>query len=674
MSGITGLLQLDNAPINPNILTGMTAQLTHRGPDGHAIWYEGWVGMGHTMLRVTPESAIESLPWLDSRTKYAITADARLDNRDNLITLLGLTGLATHLLTDSQLILEAYYKWGEGCLTYLLGAFAFAIWDADKHQLFCARDHIGIKPLYYSYQAGQYFALASEIKALLAVPTISRRLNEVMVANYLASFIEDQEITFYERIFRLPPAHLAIIGQSSIQIQPYWALDPTREIKYASDEDYALAFREIFTEAVRCRIRTGEPVGASLSGGLDSSSIVCTAQMLLNQAGNPPLHTFSYLYDDLPACDERTFIETILNQQNVIPHILQGGQQKPLGDTDLILSHFDEAFIGPNSYLPWGLTQAAKQANIRMLLDGFDGDTVVSHGDFYLTELAYKGDWGTFAAESEQLAQRLNSHRLSILINYGLPPVRAQAVQGQWRKVAHAVNEIHYNFQVPRRTLWLHQGLKPLMPMSMRQTWRKLRGDQVFQDGETIPVNPEFAKRVGLYERIRTFEQAHLNPPKTAREEQWQTLTSGGLAYVLELCDKTASAFSLEARHPFMDRRLIEFCLALPAKQKLSQGWPRRILREAMHGILPEQVRLRHNKTDLEAGFVRTLIMFEEQKADDLIFKELNRVDSYFDRKMVQAAYQRIKTQKNFNSSVIFTVWKAMNLTLWLIHTGIASD
>ncbi|MCB0210826.1 MAG: lasso peptide isopeptide bond-forming cyclase [Anaerolineae bacterium] len=673
MSGITGLFYLNNKPANPHVLTSMNAQLAHRGPDGQSTWHAGEIGLGHTMLRVTPEAVSECLPLVDSYTRCVITADACLDNRADLIKTLGLTRFESQMLPDSRLILEAYHKWGSSCPTYLLGAFAFAIWDADNHHLFCARDHIGIKPFYYAYQAGQHFAFASEIKALLCVPAVPRRLNEVMVANYLASFIEDQTITFYEHIFRLPPAHSAIITPTAMQLQPYWALDPSREIKHKSDDAYAQGFRDIFTEAVRCRLRTSGPIGSSLSGGLDSSSIVCTAQMLLNQVGESPLHTFSYLYDGIPACDERHFIDAVLSEQNVIPHFLQGGQQNPLGDTDKILHYYDEAFIGPNSYLPWGLTKAARQNNIRVLLDGFDGDTVVSHGDFYLSELAYKGDWSTFTTEAEQLAQRFNSHRLHMLVTYGLPPVRAQAKQGQWPKVANAVNAIHHNFQVPRRNLWLHHGLKPLVPMGARQTWRKLRGEKTINENSDIPINALFAQRIGLYERIRQYDQATLHPPRTLREEQWQVLTAGGLAYVLELCDKTAAAFSLEARHPFMDKRLIEYCLALPAEQKLSQGWPRRILREAMRGILPEPVRLRHTKADLEEGFVRTLMTFEGKKADDLIFNKLGLIDDYIDRPLVQAAYRRLKTQKNTNSSDIFTVWKALNLTQWLAYTGLTT-
>ncbi len=190
-------------------------------------------------------------------------------------------------VTDAELILRAYKRWGERSPEHLLGDFAFAIRDAHRDVLFCARDHFGVKPFYYHHAPGRLFCFASEIKGLLALAEVPRRLNETRVADYLVPLLEDKVITFYEEIVRLPPAHRMTVSRDGVRIEEYWALDPTREIRMKSGEEYAEAFREIFTEAVHCRLRSAFPVGSMLSGGLDSSSIVCVARKLIAKNGFP---------------------------------------------------------------------------------------------------------------------------------------------------------------------------------------------------------------------------------------------------------------------------------------------------------------------------------------------------------------------------------------------------
>src|SRR3989442_1004237 len=226
----------------------------------------------------------------------SLHADARIDNRAELCSVLS----APSTVTDAELILQAYARWGERCPEHLLGDFAFALWDARRGFLFCARDHFGVKPFYYHHRPGRLFAFASEIKGLLVLSDVPRRLNETRVADYLVPLLEDKEITFYEGIVRLPPAHHMTVSRDGVRIEQYWALDPDREIRMKSDGEYAAAFREIFTEAVRCRLARPIPVGSMLSGGLDSSSIVFVAPKLLAEDGSRELHTFSAIFPHLP--------------------------------------------------------------------------------------------------------------------------------------------------------------------------------------------------------------------------------------------------------------------------------------------------------------------------------------------------------------------------------------
>src|SRR5215207_3177045 len=338
MSGIAGVFYLDGRALDSRMLGRMLDSIAHRGPDGAGAWSERGVGLGHLAFHTTPESISEKLPFVEGGGDFVLIADARIDNRDELLAAVGLDRLSGRSVGDGELILAAYKMWGERCPERLLGDFAFAIFDKRKQTLFCARDHMGLKPFYY-YLSGRVFVFASEIKALLCVPEVPRRLNEVMVADYLVLGFEDKSITFYREIFRLPPAHRIVVGREVTTVRPYWTLDPTREVRFSSDEEYTEAFRELFTEAVRCRLRGAFPVGAELSGGLDSSAIVGVARKLLGNYANPQLQTFSAVFEGIPECDESQFIDAVLAEGGVEAHKVRGDQLSPLADLERVLWH-----------------------------------------------------------------------------------------------------------------------------------------------------------------------------------------------------------------------------------------------------------------------------------------------------------------------------------------------
>ncbi len=400
MSGIAGIYYLDDRPVDRADLERMVDILAHRGPEGADVWCEGFVGLGHRMLWTTPESLLEQLPLKDRTGNLILTADARIDNRDELISALSLNDRPAEKITDSDLILATYEKWGDRCPEKLIGDFAFAIWDGRNQKLFCARDHFGIKPFYYYYQPGKVFVLASEIKALYTLPSHPRRINELREAEYLLNILEKAN-TFYQDIFRLPAGHKMTVTHKSIKLCSYWSLDPSRELRLGSNNEYAEAFSEIFTESVHCRLRSAYSIGSTLSGGLDSSSITCAASKLLLHNGNQPLHTFSTVFDEIPECDERSFINAVLVQEkeNLIPHYINGDHLSPLTDIDRVLWHQDEPFFAANLFLYWNLCRSVKSSGVRILLDGLDGDTVISHGMGYLTELASTGKWFSLTKE-----------------------------------------------------------------------------------------------------------------------------------------------------------------------------------------------------------------------------------------------------------------------------------
>lgn len=632
MSAISGIYYREDRPVNRADLVRMVGLLTHRGIDGSGVWHAGSVGLGHRMLWTTPESLHEHMPLANQPGDLVLTADARIDNRDELIATLGLKTYPSEAIGDGALILAAYERWGERCPEKLLGDFAFAIWDGRKQVLFCARDPLGVKPFYY-YHSDRVVAFASEIKALFCLAAVPHQLNEQAVAYYLTRVFEDRELTFYQNIWRLPAAHSLTIDRQAIHRRCYFALDPTREVRLGSDQEYAEAFRDLFSAAVHCRLRSAFPVGATLSGGLDSSAIVCTARNVLAGRTDQSLHSFSAIFPDMPAkdlrkLDERRYVAAVVETGGVDAHYVHADTLSPLIDLDRVLWHQDEAINAPNLYMHWGLYSAAHQQGVRVFLDGLDGDTTVSHGWTYLAELLWRGRWRTLATEVTAVARR-------------------------------------YPAYSPQRIGW-EFGLRPLIPPQVLQFGAMMRGRTQPVWGADTAINPVFARRIGLETRVRDLQQHAMRTTHTARDAHWQGLTAPLIPYTLELADKAAAAFALETRYPFFDRRLVEFCLALPPEQKLHQGWTRTVMRRALDGILPPEVQWRTTKANLSPNFKRNLLVCERNRIEQIIFRQPQLIEPYVDMPALRAAYHRYVAQPMHSEQDAFMVYRSVVLATWL--------
>jgi asparagine synthase (glutamine-hydrolysing) len=606
----------------------MSDILAHRGGDEEHTHVDKFVGLGHRMLWTTPESLNEHLPLHEQSSDLVITADARIDNRAELYASLKIRQPLAEV-SDSELILASYSKWGELCPAKLLGDFAFAIWDVRSQQVFCARDHIGVKSLYY-YLSDRGFAFATEIKGLLGLPGVPRELNEARIADFLLQSVEDRTSTFYKHILRLPAAHTLRVSQNRVQIKRYWSLDPSRRVRLRSDEDYAAAFREVFTAAVRSRVRSAFPVGSTLSGGLDSSSIACAARNLLGKQG-ARLHTFSAIFPSLPKndlrkIDERKYIEAVIAQGGFEPYYLRADLLSPLSDFDKVLWHGDEVYWGPNLYMHRGLYRAAEQRGVRVFLDGLDGDTTVSHGLAFLTELAWTGRWRKLVSEARGLSRVRNSY-------------------------------------TSRRIVWQY-GFKPLVPEMAFRIWRMFRGRPQHTNVNAEILNNDFAGRIDIARRLRELQSHNSATAYTARRSHLNGLNFGLHPYVLELADKTAAAFSLEPRYPFYDRRLMEFCLAMPSEQKLSQGWTRAVLRRAMTDVLPPEIRLRKDKANLNSNF--RLSLFERDRELIKNVYESQSMKKYINAKVFKETYERFLSHHSATEKDSLTIYGVIALSLWL--------
>jgi asparagine synthase (glutamine-hydrolysing) len=282
LSAIGGLLFQQGKSVSRQDVFPLVQTLQSRGVDGVGIWCSGEIGLVHCAFHTTPESVNESLPNFDSASKAAITADARIDNRKDLGDKLG---LEIKEMSDSQLILLSYSKWGKDCVEKLIGVFSFAIWDESEKTLFCARDCFGVRPFYYSHNESQSsFCFSSTLKSLLSLPFTVKDVNDNRIADYLTCGVTDEESTFYKDIQRLAPGSTLTIRNGDISVHKYYHL-PDSPLTSAPLDDVAEEMRERFLEAIKCRMRSNGNLGSFLSGGIDSGSITSGAAFLLEQQG-----------------------------------------------------------------------------------------------------------------------------------------------------------------------------------------------------------------------------------------------------------------------------------------------------------------------------------------------------------------------------------------------------
>ena len=322
MSGVAGiLLRQDPAPVDAaSDIQRMLARMRDRGPDGNSWWLDSGIALGHAWLNTTDEAGPG--PQTMAGGKLAITADCRLDNRDELMARLGIRDRS---VADAVLLMRAYLRWGEASPVHLQGDFAFAIWDAERQLLFCARDHFGVKPFYY-HAADRRFAFASEIGPMLGLDEVGVRISEHRISGFLAGLPDDPQSTPYSDIFSLPARHSLTVTAQQVVLRRYWQIEPSaRPLRSDAAEEFA----HLFAQSVRNRMRGSQSVGAMLSGGLDSSSIACVAGLQNADERKPKLPTFSLVFEKGSSMDERVFIDAVLDQQKTDPTLIPVGNYAP---------------------------------------------------------------------------------------------------------------------------------------------------------------------------------------------------------------------------------------------------------------------------------------------------------------------------------------------------------
>lgn len=616
MSAITGILYRDGRSVSIEQIKKMNDTLLHRGVDGSQVWSNGTVAFGHQMLHTTPESLTEQLPFKDPDSDLIITADARIDNRTELSALLGLKDVKT--IPDSLFILKAYQNWGEKCPEHLLGDFAFAIWDHRNEKLFCARDHMGVKPFYY-HLSNNLFAFSTEIKALFTIPEIKININDVKVALHIMNAIE-KNLTFYEDIFSLTAANSISVKKNEYQINRYWKLDPYSQITMDSDEDYVTKFLDIFNESVKCRLRSSFPIGFELSGGLDSSSIVTVAKRNLNTLN---LNTFSIIFNEFPDCDESYFIKKIIDNGGIKPHFVYGDKISPLAQVDTILWHLEQPFFNPNTAILWNLYEKMHKNDIRVILSGHDGDSVISYGQNYLRDLAANFKWIKLIKELRETSKVTENTFLNIFLSQVLFPIMPHL-------------------------------RKMIAPRGMRK-----------KPGSFV-LNDDFKEKIQSDHYLNELYYKPVKKANTSKKFHEYLISTFPHQYVMEFVDRSLAAFSIEPRFPFFDKRLVEFCYALPTEMKFKNGWMRYILRIAMEGYLPKENQWRVIKPDLNPVFQKNLLRYEKERVKKLLSNKALSPYVDFNKMGIALKNYESKSQKHNLHSDSFDVWYTTIISLWL--------
>ena len=572
MSGIFGIFNIDRQLVDRRHLETMQASMTYWGNHGTSVWCAENIGMGHLLLHNTPEARYESLPRQDPASGCVLTAHARIDNRDELISDIGLhdekgnsQSEVSHLesiITDGDLILHAYLRWGEDCVHHLIGDWAFAVWDPCKRRLFIARDHHGISGIYY-YHNQRFFAFASCIKGLLALPDVPQRPNLFRVAQVITSWQGDGVQTAYEEIFRLPPAHTLTITADRVMVNRFWHLEDITPLSLGSDAEYLEAFLEVYTQAVRCRLRSPRPVGATLSSGLDSGSVCALAARELNPSGKVlPVFTSVPLYNTQHTTrqgrygDESCLVES--NRQfigNMDVHYIRAENMSPLAGMERDLDLHDEpGHAAGNMFWIYALMQSVQEQGIGVLLTGQCGNGTISWAGVAenLWPLLLTGQWGALVDKFK----RLNLPLLKVIKRHLLGPL-ITPIRNQKRKLYSIFHEPWAGYSA---------------------------------------INLQFARSLHLAQRMH--EKSH-NPLFIMPSNPLQTrhlFIMPGASTIGALWAESGAGYGLEVRDPTMDKRLMEFCLGIPDEQYRLNGHDRSLIRRAMKGMLPDQVRLNTQK------------------------------------------------------------------------------
>ncbi|MEH7308971.1 asparagine synthase-related protein [Neobacillus drentensis] len=562
MSAIAGIYHLNDEPINLEQGNRMMKELEKYPADDIQTWRNDKVFLGCHSQWITPESIGEKLPYYDRERKLAITADAIIDNREELFEKLQVEKGRRNQITDSELILLSYFQWGDDTPKYLVGDFAFIIWDEKKNTIFGARDFSGNRTLYFHHNR-QGIAFCTIIRPLFALPYVEKSLNKQWIAEFLANpgMVDSLETssTVYLNIQQIPPSNIIKYEGGKVSLSRYCRLPEDGKLILKTNLEYEEAFKEVFNAAINARLRTHLNVGSHLSGGLDSGSVASIAAMELRKS-DKQLHTYSYVpiqsFEDWTpnsrVANERPFIKSTVDYVgNIKDTYLNFEGESSYSVIDDWLETLETPYkFFENSYWLRGIYERANLDGIGVMLNGQRGNWTVS--------------WGPALEYQVMLLKKLNFFRGFREIhlyskNLGVKKSRVLSVVA--KKIFPHISKLFESG---------HQSNFPML------------------------INPEFASEMNIFEKLQEHEiDITGNMSKSwyeVRKMQFEKL------YYWNITGTYGSKFSLPYkvwdRDPTNDLRVAQFCLSLPEDQFVQNGLDRALIRRATKNLLPDNVRL----------------------------------------------------------------------------------
>jgi asparagine synthase (glutamine-hydrolysing) len=560
MSGVAGIIHFDGRPVEPGEIERMTASMAHRGPDGIRHWVKGNVALGHCQMCTTPESLEETQPWTNEDESLVLVMDGRVDNWEELRAELMGRGARLRNRSDAELVLRAYEEWGEGCLQHVDGDYGLLIWDARHRRAFCARDRMAVKPFQYHWN-GRSLVVASELHAMFALPWVPRRINDGMMAEYIADEWHSRTETLWEEILRLEPAHWMFVAGEEPKLRRYWAPETMPELVYKRDEEYVEHYRALLFDVVRRTSRSHAPLAYEVSGGLDSSALYAVANELRKQGRlcAPGFEGYTLDFEGQGDADEMEYARSVAGHVGVTVHEVAPSYPE-YEWFKAWAEKYAEVPPYPNGIMSLGLHELAKSRGSRVLLTGLGGDEWLGGSFEYYGEELRAGRWGELA-----------------------------------RCVRRDLSDLGPGKAADRL---LRQVVKSLLPVWVIEARRRLLAREQSGSADEI-LSPRLkallkSRRVSLVSaRRKAAKYALLMDPFILGAGEWT--------------ERQLTAASLEVRHPYRSRDSVEFAFSVPMRL-LARGKVNRWLhRQAAGGLLPGEVQRRNSKAEFSVTYEQAL-------------------------------------------------------------------
>jgi asparagine synthase (glutamine-hydrolysing) len=616
MCGIAGIISVNKEEVSHPQLKAMTDIIDYRGPDdqGHWISENAHAGLGHRRLSVIDlsENGRQPMHYLN---RYSIVFNGEIYNYIELKQTLIQKGYSFQTESDTEVLMALYAKEKENCLSFLDGMFAFVIYDNQTNEIFAARDRFGEKPFYYHYQEGKRFLFGSEMKCLWAAG-IKKEVNNRMLFAYLnygsIQNEKDWSETFYNGCKNLPHGYYLKLDVSTckISIVKYYDID-IKNINHTISEGAAQQkFQELFYQSVKRRLRSDVHVGCSLSGGLDSSLIVCVINEI-KKGSCQKLNTFSAVFPDFVR-DEQKYIEAVMKQTNTTPHFITPQGEHIIKDLENLFWHQEEPFGTASIYAQFCIMRLAKENNVTVLLDGQGADEYLAGYHSYYRPFFYE-------------------------LKRSYPKI----ADSEYRSYLELQNTNTINGV-------LKKDLKYFVRSKMPGVLRIGKNLSNYYTHKTTPFFSDEFYQANIKNNGIPYKY-----PKSLNEALYQNVIEGELQSLLRFCDRNSMSQSREVRLPFLSHQLVEFVFSLPPYFKINQGWTKWIMRVAFSHLLPPEILWRKDK-----------IGYEPPQANWL---ENKNVQEKIHERKKTLYHKNIISKKEFERKIAFVNSEETNQKTWAV-------